>query len=202
MNEIVDKLEKMVVYIEDKYLYAINKNHTLLIKHKLKKEYPSMGFSTSNWVKGIKFLKVDEKHIVFKNRHEELIKIPNNDINLKKEYETLEKECKKDSFVLNDLAYKLIQKYKDTSSFFRLDGEKNQIKVTLYDTSKDRTIENKYKFFNSLEMNGTWYLPTDEINTLYKLGFNSTNAKVSKDKNYILLEDKNSAIVSSMRVVV
>ena len=200
MKDIINNLDKYVVYIKDKELYAINKNHTLIMRFTLNKSYPEMCFSTNKWVKDSVFEAVRDKYILFRNG-KELIRLPTVKVDLKKEYDSLAKTCKDKVFTLSDPIYKLLQKYGDSASFFRLSSEGKGVKAILYDTSKDQTIESSFhSLLNTNLKKGDWFLPTDEIRTLNNFGFKTTEVKESSNKNYYLLEDTNSAIVSSMRI--
>lgn len=203
-EELIDKIESSVIYIEDDSLYTINKHHTLIMKLKLQNKYPKMCFSTSNWVKGSKFyrdkegkLRVREKEIVLKN-DDETIRIPQNELNLKEAYDSLLKPKMPFFFDISSDIYKMVNKYSDAASFFKLEIEKDVYKISLYDTSKDRKIEKKTRSLVDLKP-GHWYLPTTELNTLYKMGFE--NSKVTGTENYLLLKDSGrEAILSSMKI--
>jgi len=107
-ERLIDKLDKCVVFIEDQDMYAINKHHTLLIRFKLQETYPKMCFATSNWINGSDFyrdaegnLKIREKTIVLR-KEGKTITIPQLDINLKEEYNTLLNEKMEQLFTLDE----------------------------------------------------------------------------------------------------
>jgi len=204
-EELIDKLDKCVIYIEDKELYAINKHHTLLMRFSLQYEYPKMCFAKSNWVNGAKFyrdkegnLKIRDKSIVLK-KEKETITIPQLDINLKEEYESLLKEEMKQLFTLDERFFETIQKYSNTSSFCKIKTEGSKQGISLYDTSKDRTIEYSTRFLVTTGKDGTYFLPTTELGELYNLGFKQSDVWGADDYVHLRTQ-KDDAILSRMDI--
>jgi hypothetical protein len=201
MKEIINQLDKMIVHIKGKYLYAINKNHTLLLRFELQDEYPDMSFATSKWEKDSEFLAVREDHVVFKTNGA-TVSLPSEGVNLEVEWDKLSKECNKDAFSLEEKTFELVKKYGDLSSFFHLKSGGNVTTVSFYDTSHDKTITSSVRSLFDSSAIGDWLLPTEEFNCLYALGFKTLTSKESDDGDFFYLDGgKNNAIVSSMKVI-
>ena len=66
MKEIINKLEKNIVHVNGNQLFALNKNHTLMVKLNLDKEYPEMSFHTKKWKNDSEYSSMQGSQILLK----------------------------------------------------------------------------------------------------------------------------------------
>lgn len=204
MYKVLDKLQGGYIYIKGNELYSLNKNHKLLLKIKLSKEYPEMFFDSKYWAKGFEFYRSRGEYVLFKDKRGEHLRIPSPEIeNLKKVFNEILPCHMTYIGKIPSNFFDWLASRKDFAPFVVFRNEDKGWKAMLYDTSSDTVVmkSGSYGLIQDKQKKGVWYFPTNELLQLKDLEFKTCRVYVTKKEEYALFKSNNSeGIVSLMRV--